>query len=102
MATRSPVAARVHEVALPPGETVSIDWDPRLLRHGVDVADVEVDQGVGPGVALVLREVQPNVSPNYRYEPRKARLELVIPLLPEAESPVPLDSPGGVVDPENR
>ena len=39
------VAVRVHQVALPPGETLFIDWDPELLRHGVDVPDIEMDQG---------------------------------------------------------
>jgi hypothetical protein len=52
-----PVAVRVDEGALAPGESVFVDGDPELLRNGVDVVDLQVDQGVRSSVALVLRQV---------------------------------------------
>src|SRR3954452_22810012 len=97
-----PVAVRVHEGALPPGEPVLVDGNSELLGHGVDVPDVEVDQGVGPSVALVLGQVQPDVATCHGDEPGKAGLELVLPLLDEAEPPIPFDSPRRVLDTQNR
>src|SRR5204863_1375337 len=69
------VAVRVHERALPPGEPFLIDGNAELLGDGVDVPDVEMDQGVRPSVALVLGQVDPDVAPSHRDEPRETRLE---------------------------
>jgi hypothetical protein len=97
-----PVAVWIFEVALTPSETLFIDGDPELLRDRVDVIDVQVNKGVGPCVSLVLREIEPNASACHRNEPRKARLELMLPLLLETESLVPGDSPSGVLDIQDR
>jgi len=97
-----PVPVGVDEGALPPGEPFLVDPDVELLGHRVDVPDVEVDQGVRPGVARVLGEVEPDIPARHRDEPGKARLELMLPLLHEAETPVPGDGPRRVLDAENR
>src|SRR5262249_22540649 len=83
-------------------ETFLIDRDPELLRDDVDVVDVEVDQCVGTGVALVLREIQPHAPTCDGHEPGQAGLELMLPLLLEAEAPVPLDGATRVLTVENR
>src|SRR5215210_755968 len=74
----------------------------RLLRHRVDVFDVEVNQGVRPRIALVFRQVDPNVAARYGDKPREARLKLVRPLLTEPQALIPHDSPIGVLDTEDR
>jgi len=61
-----------------------------------------VDERVRAGVTLVLGEVEADVSARDGDELREPRLELVLPLLVEAEWPVPLDRPGGVVDVQDR
>jgi hypothetical protein len=43
-----------YELTLPPGEALFVYGSPELLRDRVDVGDVEVDQRVRPGIALVL------------------------------------------------
>lgn len=97
-----PVAVRVDEVALTTREAFFVDGDPELLGHGIDVPDVEMDQGVRPGVALVLREVEPDVATGDGDEQRETRLELVLPLLREPEPLIPPHGPRGVLDAENR
>src|SRR3954466_2736336 len=97
-----PVAVGVREVALAPGEPVLIDGNPELLGERIDVPDVEVDQGVRPSVAGVLRQIQPDVSTCDGDEPGKAGFELMLPLLDEPEPPVPRDSPRRVLDTEYR
>jgi hypothetical protein len=82
-----PVPVGVDEGALPPGEPFLVDADVELLGHGVDVPDVEVDQGVRPGVARVLGEVEPDIPARDRDEPGKARLELMLPLLTKPRRP---------------
>jgi hypothetical protein len=49
-----PVAVGIDEGALTPRDPVFIDGNPELLGHGIDVLDIEVDQGVRPSVALLL------------------------------------------------
>jgi hypothetical protein len=97
-----PVAVLVDEVALPPGYPFLIYWDLELVGHRIDVSDVEVDQGVGPGIALVLREVEPDGPASDGHKPWKARLELVLPFLDEPETSVPGDGAIRVLDIENR
>jgi hypothetical protein len=92
-----PVAVWIFKVTLPPSKTLFIDGNPELLRDGVDVTDVQVDEGVGPCVSLVLREIDPNASAYHRNKRWKARLELMLPLLQESEPLVPGDSPSGVL-----
>ena len=70
------VAIRVHESALPPGEPFFVDGDTELLGDGVDVSDIQMDQGVRPSVTLVLGQVEADVAPSHRDEPWEARLEL--------------------------
>jgi hypothetical protein len=48
------VAVGIFERALAPGEAFFVDGDAELFRDRVDVADIQVDQGVGPGVAFVF------------------------------------------------
>jgi hypothetical protein len=43
------VAVRILQVALPPSKTLFVDGKVKLPSHGVDVLDVEVDQGIGAG-----------------------------------------------------
>jgi hypothetical protein len=93
-----PVAVQVYESALPPGEPFFIDRNPELLGHGIDVLDIEVDQGVRPSIARVLREVQPGMPTCYGDEPGKAGLELMLPLFDEPEPSIPSDSPRCVLD----
>jgi hypothetical protein len=61
-----------------------------------------VDERVRAGVARVLGEVEPNLSPGHGDEPGEARLELMLPLLAEAEAVIPRNGSGGVLDVENR
>lgn len=75
-----PVAVRVFEGALAPSEPFFIDGNRELLRHGIYVVDIEVDQGVRPSVALVLRQVKPGMPTCYGDERGKAGLELMLPL----------------------
>ena len=97
-----PVAVRIFQSALTPSKTLVVDGDAKLLRHRVDVVDVQVDKRVGTGIALVLGEVEPNVAARYGYKPREPWLKLVLPLLTEAEALVPPDSTAGILDIENR
>src|SRR5579884_1225954 len=48
------VAVGIFERALTSCEAFFVDGDAELVCDGVDVGDVEMDQGVGPGVALVF------------------------------------------------
>src|SRR5215211_2564427 len=81
-----PVAVGVFEITLPPGEALFIDRNPELLRDRVDVAYVQMNERVRTSVALVFGEVEPDASSCHGDEPRKPRLELVLPLLVESES----------------
>jgi hypothetical protein len=63
---------------------------------------VEVDQGVGTGIALVFRQIEPDAPACYGHEPAKARLELMLPLLVEADALVPSDNTIGVLHTEDR
>src|SRR5437870_5141226 len=74
-----PIGVRVYERAFPSGEAFFIDGDAELRGDGIDVTHIEVDQGVRPGVARVLREVEPDVPTRYGDEPGKAGLELMLP-----------------------
>src|SRR5436190_15246244 len=96
-----PVAVRVYEVALAPGEPIFVHGYPELLGHGIDVLDIEVDQRVRPSVALVLRQVDPHSPACHGHEPGEAGLELMLPLLGEPEPRVPRGGPRRVVDVEN-
>ena len=97
-----PVAVRVFEIALPSSKTLLVDRDSKLLRHRVDVPDVQVDQRVGTGIALVFRQVEPNVAARHGHKPWEAWLELVLPLLTKPKALVPRDSTTGILDVENR
>ena len=97
-----PVAVGVFEITLPSGKALVIDRNPELLRDRVDVAYVQMNERVGTSVAFVFGEVEPDASSRHGDEPRKPRLELVLPLLVESESLVPGDSPSGVLDVQNR
>ena len=92
-----PVAVRVFKVTLAPSKALFIDGDRELLGDLVDVMDVQVDEGVGPCITFVLREVEPNASARHRNEPWKPRLELMVPLFGESESLVPGHCPSGVL-----
>lgn len=50
-----PVAVGILEIALPSGKPLFIDGDPELLRYGVDVFHVQMDQRATRSVTLVLR-----------------------------------------------
>jgi hypothetical protein len=52
------IAVGIYQGALTPGEPFVIDEDTELGGYDIDVLDVEMDQRVRPGVALVLREVE--------------------------------------------
>src|SRR5438067_2513002 len=91
----------VFQIALTSGETLFVDRDPELLRDRVDVFDVQVNKRVGPCVPFVFGEIKANTSSRERDEPRKARLELVLPLLLETEALVPGDSLSSILDVED-
>ena len=97
-----PVAVRIRELTLPPGETFLIDGHSELSRYVIDVSDIQVNEGVGCRVATVLREIEPNIASRDRDEPWEIRLELVLPLLFEPEPAVPVDGASSVFDTENR
>src|SRR5689334_1534563 len=86
------VAIEILDVALAAGETVLIDRYSELAGHSLDVVHIEVNEAFRRSVTRVFRQVKPKWSPTHRNEPRKARLELVLPLLREAEPSVPSDS----------
>jgi hypothetical protein len=96
------VAVRVFQITFAPGETLFIDRNPELLRYGIDVIDVEVDQCAWRCVAAVFREIKPNPPAGDANEPRQSWLELMLPLLLESEALVPLDSAISVVHTEHR
>jgi hypothetical protein len=56
------VPIEVLQIALTSGETLFVNGDPELLRDGVDVADVQVNERVGPCVPFVFREIETNTS----------------------------------------
>jgi len=97
-----PVAGRIGEVTLPTGETLLIDGHSELRRYVIDVSHIQLHEGVGWCVAAVLREIEPNVASRHRHEQWKTRLELVLPLLLEAEPAVPVDGASCIFDAENR
>jgi hypothetical protein len=90
------------KIALAASKTFFVDGNPELVRDHVDVLDVEVDKRVGAGVTLVFREIEVDAPSREREEPRKPRLELVLPLLAESEPLVPRDSPSSVLDIQDR
>src|SRR5438067_3901100 len=83
------IAVRIYQGALTPGEPFVIDEDTELGGYDIDALDVEMDQRVRPGVAFVLREVEPNAPACHGNEPGKVGLELMLPLLLETEPLVP-------------
>jgi hypothetical protein len=97
-----PIAVRIFESALAPRETFFIDGNTELLRHRIDVVDVQVNKRVGSRVSRVFGQVEPNATAGYRNEPRKARLELMLPLLPETEALIPRNGPVCILDTEYR
>ena len=92
------VAVGIDEVHLAPREAVLVDDLTELRRDGVDVGDVQVHQRVGTRVALVFGEIEPHASARDAHEPGEPGLELVLPLLLEAEARVPLDRGRRVLD----
>ena len=103
-ASRCPqsVPVGVFKVTLAPSKTVFIHGNAELLRDGVDVVDVEVDEGVRTRITLVFREVKTDAATRDGDEPGKARLELMLPLLLESETLVPGNSPTCILNVENR
>ena len=97
-----PIAVWVDERALPTGESFFVDGDTELLGHSIDVPDIEMNQRVRPGIALVLGEVQPDVSARHRDKPGEAGLELMLPLLRKPESLIPSHSASRIFDVEHR
>ena len=96
-----PVAVRIFQSALPPRKTLFVDGDATLLRDGVDVIDVKVDERVRPRVTRMFGEIRAGTSSRHRNKPRQARLELMLPLLAEAEPLVPGNSPRRILDVKN-
>ena len=96
-----PVAVRVFEIALPSGKSFLIDRDLELLGDSIDVIDIQMDESVRARVTLVFREIEPDATSGYRDEQRKARLELMLPLLAESKPLVPGHGTGCVLDIEN-
>src|SRR5919198_3310566 len=96
-----PIAVRVTQLDLP---------SPRRLFHGhaelsrdrVDVPDPQVHQGVWARAPLVFGQKQPHPATRHRHERRHAWLEAVLPLLGEAQAPIPADRHGGVGDAKDR
>jgi hypothetical protein len=95
------VAVGIFEVALAPGKAGFVHGDAELRRDGVDVVDVEMDEGVRARVTLVFGEVQARPAARDGNEQGKARLELMLPLLLESETPVPRNGTTCVLDVEN-
>jgi hypothetical protein len=60
-----------------------------------------MDECVGSSVARVLGEEEPDASSGHRYEPRKAGLELVLPLLCKTQASVPSNGASSVLDPKD-
>jgi hypothetical protein len=97
-----PVAIRVFNFDLAPGQAVLVDGDPELRRNGVDVPDIQMDERVWSRVAPMFGEIEPNASAADRNEQREARLELMLPLFLEAESLVPGHGTHSILDIQNR
>src|SRR5437868_4381320 len=51
------VAVGIFKVTLPSSQTGFVHWDAEFERDGVDVANIEMDEGVRACVAFVLGEV---------------------------------------------
>jgi hypothetical protein len=97
-----PVAVRIGEVTFPTGETLLIDGHSELRRYVIDVSHIQLNEGVGWCVAAVLREIEPNITSRHRDEQWETRLELVLPLLLEAEPAIPVEGASSIFDAENR
>ncbi len=61
-----------------------------------------MNEGIRARVTFVLGEVEAHAAAHDGDEPRKAGLELMVPLLLESEAPVPGNSSSCVLDLENR
>jgi hypothetical protein len=60
-----PVPIGVFEIAFSPGEALFIHGSAELIRDGVDVVDVQVDEGVRSRVSLVFRQIEPHAASRY-------------------------------------
>jgi hypothetical protein len=97
-----PISVRVFEVALAAGQAILVYCDTELFGHRFNVVDVEMKEGVGPSITLVLRKVDSNSPSGHRHEPGKPRFKLVLPLFRKAQPRVPRNRACSILDPENR
>lgn len=94
------VAVRVAQLNLTRPRSI-LRLHTELESDGLDITNAEVDQRVGAGVALVLRQEQPYPAPGDLDERRKSRFEAVFPLLRETQSLIPRDRCRSVLDVKN-
>jgi hypothetical protein len=97
-----PVAVQVLQVALSPCKAFLVHGNPEFGRNRVDVLEVQMDEGVRSSIALVLGEVEADASTRDGDEQREAGLELMLPLLAEAQALVPGDGTSRVLDVQDR
>jgi hypothetical protein len=95
-----PVAVRVAQLNLTRPRSI-LRLHTELGGDGLDITNAEVDQRVGTGIALVLRQEQPHPAQGDLDERGKSRFEAVIPLLGEAQPLVPSDRRRSVLDAKN-
>src|SRR5216110_3037046 len=61
-----------------------------------------MDQRVRSCIALVFRQIEADGAAGDRHEERQSRLELVLPLLSEVQTLIPLDGASSVLHVEDR
>src|SRR5262249_2286905 len=96
-----PVAVGVAKFDLAP-----VGWlvfgSAELGNDSVDITHYQVDQGVWPGITLVLGQEQPRPATRDRDERGHAGLEAVLPLFDESQALIPADRVGSVGDVQDR
>src|SRR5262245_3073026 len=96
-----PVAVGVAKFDLAP-----VGWlvfgSAELGNDSVDITHYQVDQGVWPGITLVLGQEQPRPATRDRDERGHAGLEAVLPFFDESQALIPADRVGSVGDVQDR
>ena len=86
------MSVRLELDRLLPSYALFVDRNCELLRNGIDVIDVEMDERVRSCVSFMLGEIELDAPARNRDEPRQARFELMLPLLLESEPLVPANA----------
>lgn len=101
LADPQPVTIRVAKFELAPVRRFA-GRPTELGLDRVDVAHLQTDQGVGPGITSVLGQAELRPATRDRHERRAAGIEAMFPLLGEAQAFIPPDRHVGVSHAQDR